>query len=103
MNTDLKLTALDGDLSTKDGDFEIGVSTQQEIHDILFDYPGFWQNHPTVGIGLPDYQNADVQLTSLSNKIMQQLANDGFSVSKPKIKYDPVTSTLLVQPNATKE
>jgi len=93
---------LDGSLLIKNGDFVVGPSDEQNIHDILNDPAGFWHQYPEVGVGLQNYQNGTVNLTQLSAIIVQQLQNDGFTVKNPKITYSQSTDELDIQPNAVR-
>ena len=97
---DIMKTSLDGDLLIQGGDFASGLSDTAHVFDILNDYPGFWKQFPVVGVGLPSYENGNINNSFLSSLIISQLQNDGYTVNKPKISLNPSTSELVVVPSA---
>lgn len=100
MAQDIQLTNFDGDLKVANGDFVIAKSDNQHIKDIISDYPGYWKEHLLIGVGLEDYQNADIGLSLLSSNIISQIKSDGAVISRPKITRDIATSELIIVPNA---
>lgn len=99
---DFLQSTIDGDLLIRDGDIVVGPSDEQNQWDIIVSFPGTWKQFVNVGVGLPSYQNGDINLTALSSNIVTQLKQDGFSITRPKITIDPSTSTFLITTNASR-
>ena len=100
--SDIQLTALDGDLKITKGDLTIGPSDTQHLYDLINDEPGFWKQFITVGVGINGYIQATGNFADLSNNIIRQLKNDGYSLTSPSIRMDSANSVLTVDPNATR-
>ena len=91
---------LDGPLLIKNGDFVVGPSDNQHIHDLLVDVPGWWHQYPAIGCSLINYQRGSINITQLTNIIRTQLSQDGYTVGFPKIAFDASGNILDITPNA---
>lgn len=88
----------DGDLLVRDGDFVIGESDVQHVHDTLIAYPGWWKENPQDGVGIQDYSKATGAEQELARKVKLELEADGYSVNRPQVLF--VDGKLTINPNA---
>lgn len=75
----------DGDLSYKNGDFDIAPSDAQHIQHIVFANPGDYKQSPLVGFGIIKRLNSPNNLqgvNSIKGDLTLQLVMDGFKVRK---------------------
>lgn len=68
----------DNELIIVDGDFDIELSDQQHIKDILESGQGNWKQNANVGVYIGNMLNGPFGLQE-ERFIRQQLANDGYS------------------------
>ena len=94
---------LTGDLLIQNGDFIISETSNREIYDIINDFPGYWKQYLNVGVGLPSYVGSPNSTYQLSQSIINQLQNDGFTLTNPKVSFDLNTSTFQIIPNAIRK
>ena len=98
--TDILLDADgDGDLPLAQNNFTIGYSDIQHVQDAMISFPGEWKQYPQNGIGIGAYQKARIDSLQVLSKIRQQLTNDGYTLSSPKV-YQDQYGNLVVEPNA---
>lgn len=72
------------DMYIVDGDWAIGDSNEIDIELILATNKGSWKESPTVGVGMPLYEGADidaVDVDEIESSIKLQLQANGFSVN----------------------
>ena len=93
---DILLTAIDGDLLVKNGDFLFGESDEQNIHDLINDAPGEWKEFLNVGLGINYYLNSRMDKTSITQAVRIQLQNDGFNTDKMVLLFDNINSTEII-------
>jgi len=76
----------DGDLTiTPAGDFLISESDAQHIEHIIRADKGHYRQHPLVGFGVQNQQNAPINAQEIKQEIRKQLIGDGFTVRSVKI------------------
>ncbi len=80
--TDLLLD--DYDLAfTEAGDLAVGASDSQHVGLLLLTHPGEWREHPTVGVGLREWQSGPLgaaQAAALQREVAVQLGLDGYEI-----------------------
>lgn len=81
---DILLEEVEGgfDLAERNGDFDIGESTEQNMQQILLAKPGYFKQFPEVGVDIEQYINDDKNLNVLKKQITEQLEADGMKVVK---------------------
>lgn len=70
----------DGDLLIEDGDFAVGVSTDQEIEDIMASAPGWWKQYPLLGVNINSYAGSPGMDQQLQRLAELQLKSDGLQL-----------------------
>lgn len=93
---DIQLTSLTGDLLIKNGDFVIGDSDTQNIHDIINDNKGEWKQYTNVGLGIFYYLNSPLDRTSFKQQIALQLQSDGFNTQNMILSFNNTNGTETV-------
>ena len=78
-----------GDILIKDGDFVIGESTEQHIHDMLLSHKGEWREFPWFGVGLTEYLKDEGQKVALRKEIEKMMSLDGAIPSLIKLNELP--------------
>ena len=73
------------DLIIVNGDFDIELSDQQHIKDIMQSGPGHYKQTPTIGVFISKFLNGPLGLRE-KRMIREELAKDGYS--NIKIDYD---------------
>ena len=84
---DIRLDS-DGDLSIKNGDFEIHESDSLHIEHILISNKGYWFETPLLGVGIINELNGSRSSQELKQNIRRQLVLDNFSVKKISVSLD---------------
>lgn len=90
----------DGDLmiNPNTGDFQIGLSDDQHIQDIIESFPGWWKEFPSIGVGILQYLNSSGQEQQIERSIKLQLTADGYEVSRPDVSV--TIDGITYNPNA---
>lgn len=101
VNIDIFLVGNDLYIDLIVGDFDLSISDEQHIMDNITDFPGWWKESPSDGVGIFAYQNSSGQQQILSRTIKQQLQSDGYQCNNPIVKQQP-GGLLEVTPNAYK-
>lgn len=74
------------DLMIADGDFEVAVSDNQEIQNILDAHQGEFRQWPLIGFGIDDWLLAPLDLAKFRKDVSLQLRLDGFK--KPQVTLE---------------
>lgn len=101
VNIDIFLVGNDLYIDPIEGDFDPSVADEQHIMDNITDFPGWWKEFPSDGVGIFSYENSSGQQQVLSRNIKQQLQSDGYQCTNPIVKQLP-DGLLEVTPNAYK-
>lgn len=70
-----------GDLACVNGDFDIGISNNQHIHDILYASPGHYKQFPLLGASVTDAINGSLS-GELKNRISVNIEADGYRATE---------------------
>lgn len=99
MRTDLLLDANDDLPIYVAGLMPFGVSDGQHQRDMFASFPGEWKQFIFNGIGVSKYLKATGnKILALKNIATQQLANDGYNISKINVAFDS-TGKLIIGTN----
>lgn len=82
---DLLLDA-DFDLIIKDGDFEVGESTDMHQLCLLMANKGQYKQVPDVGVGINEYVNEEADIDQLSSIIAEEFEKDGMRITSLQIE-----------------
>lgn len=97
---DIALTQVGGDLLIKNGDFNIWLSDESHIYDIVVDNQGDWKNNINLCLGIEKYSESSGQENIIAQNLKIMLQSDGYTVSKPLVSYNASTGQLNLNPNA---
>jgi len=90
-----------GEIVTKDGDFDIWVSNQEHAVAITVTNLNDWKENPQTGFGVEKYQNAPLTNNLfLKQELKQMLKDDGFNVQDLELEYDISNDKLKIKTNA---
>lgn len=93
---DILQTSITGDLLIQNGDLVLGESNTQNVFDLINSAPGEFKQYPSIGLGINSYLNANVDETSLTQKIQIQLNGDGFNTQKMIVSFDNTNDTETI-------
>ena len=68
----------EGDLYISNGDFNIALSDQYALRDIIQSFVGNWKEYPALGVGVFAYLGSNGKEAELTRSIQQQVQSDGF-------------------------
>ncbi len=83
-----------GDVVIKNGDFATHDATMQNQELILLSHKGEWKQSPWVGVGIEDYIDDEIGVTTLHSEIQKQFELDGMQVQK--ISGKSVIDTIVL-------
>jgi hypothetical protein len=88
---DIQLTST-FELNVVNGDFAVGENLKQAQMLLLHTNKGEWKEHPTMGVGVPNFIETN-NMHELSREIREQFSQDGMKVDSVHING----STLNVE------
>lgn len=68
------------DLQIENGDLKIADATNQSIYGIIKAQKGQFYQHPTLGVGIADYENAAIDKRIIAQQIRENLKADDFRI-----------------------
>lgn len=74
--------------NTITGDFELAVSDNQHVSDILKSFPGYWKSSLPTGAALQILLKGRGNPVAVENTIKTQLEADNYQVTRPSITVD---------------
>lgn len=78
----------DGNLTIVNGDFVIGLSSEQEAKSIVRANKGDYSHYPLVGCNLQDYQNSTSSKAEVLRVIKQQIESSGLQWDDVSIFFE---------------
>ncbi len=79
-----------GDLMIKNGDFVIGESSLQHIHDIVIAEKGEYKQYPMLGVGIRQELLSNTTEVELKHMIRKELELDGMTVEQIKFNHGEI-------------
>lgn len=86
---------INDDVEFESGDLKISDSKNQCIYAILKARPGQFYQHPTLGVGVDDYENASIDERELKRAIRKELKKDNYRIEYLNISF--IDSELNVE------
>ena len=78
---------INDDLEIESGDLKIEDSKNQSIYAIMKARPGQFYQHPTLGVGIDDYENASVDIREIKRVIRKELKKDRYRIEVLNVNF----------------
>ena len=75
------------DLEFENGDLKIRSSENQNIYAILKARPGQFYQHPTLGVGIDDFENASIDVREVRRLIRKELKKDNYRIETLNLEF----------------
>ena len=101
VSKDLRLENNDLFINPITGDFQIIVSDDQHIEDLINAFPGWYKQHPEIGAKLMAYVKSSGKQQELTQGIRQNVKGDGYIINFLEAEQKP-DGTFQIEIDATK-
>lgn len=71
----------DEDIEFSGGDLKVEESDQQHIEHIMKAKPGQFYQNPTIGVGIDDFKNSNINQPFIKQKVKENLEADNYRVN----------------------